>query len=110
MGQIEVEGVTVAFRACGHCGATPGEADALKFIKAHETTCDFCRHAIRVIVAELDCHRKDRHGESWEGMWGIEPNIVLHPEGEGRTRKVVHLGCYEKMFPDGDGARLAAKP
>jgi len=70
MGEFQTEGVKVSFRQCDHCGAAPTEADALKFIRHHEMTCDFCRNTIKVTVAELTVHHKDRHGQSWGGDVG----------------------------------------
>lgn len=107
MGEFQVDGVTIKFRSCDHCGSMPTEADALKFIKRHESICDFCRHKIKVTVVELTFHRKDQHGQSWEGMCGTESHTFLTPDGPDRRKKLVHEECYQKMFPDGEGLRLA---
>lgn len=107
MGEFQVEGVKISFTVCGHCGAVPTEADALKFIKHHSMTCDFCRNKIRVTSGEMSIHRKDGYGQGWDGPWGVETHMKLRPEGQDGIHppKFVHLECYRKMFPDGDGVR-----
>lgn len=96
--EMKVDGVLVSFEKC-HCGVTPTEVDARETLKDKGQLCGYCKEPIKVTHLQMMEHRPGPKGNAWSCGWSGDPCIEMGSYSQlGDYRKVVHPGCWEKIF------------
>lgn len=99
-----VEGITVEYSACEHCGRIPSENELLgAVIEQREDKCmrgcDHCGNELLIERIQVT-HSKSVNHDKWGSVaTTLEPVVNVSVEGQGFR---MHLSCVKKMFPKAD--------
>lgn len=103
-----VEGITVEYSACEHCGRIPSEKELLgvvarqredKFLRG----CDHCGKEILIERIQV-LHSKTVNHDQWGSVaTTLEPVVNVNIEGQDLR---MHLSCVKKTFPKADFSRF----
>lgn len=96
-----VEGITVEYSACEHCGRTPSDKELLGVVVRQREDkclrgCDHCGKEILIARIQV-LHSKSVNHDQWGSVaTTLEP--VVNVDVEGRQFRM-HLSCVRKMLP-----------
>ena len=103
MAIIQIEGVEIELKACGHCNSIPSELDAGRALqKAKEfyrTPCPAC--GLELKISSLVIEHRSRSSNGGEAFWkltSVELGNAVGLEVHGYKRTWIHQSCIEKVF------------
>lgn len=107
---VSAEGFSVQIQNCGHCGATPTDAEIEKALQGMDRCrfeCAICREKMKWVNAKIGHIPRNGPEHDWSAWGDLEPyfHVLTNTscptsETPQRINLKVHVSCLEKKIPN----------